>query len=58
MGASVTLEGWEIQNPRLDENTGFLRVSKLTLNGKDYDLGDTRRDHRSNPPRPAAPYGR
>jgi hypothetical protein len=37
-GATVTLEGWGLKNPQPDENTGFLRISKLTLNGKDYDL--------------------
>jgi hypothetical protein len=37
-GAVVTLEGWGWTNPRPGETNGFLRVSKLTLDGKDYDL--------------------
>jgi hypothetical protein len=62
-GATVTLEGWGARHPRSGENTGFLRVSKLTLNGTDYDLegpgiargAAPRWDRRSDPPRPA-PY--
>jgi hypothetical protein len=38
-GAAVTLEGWGRKVSRLGENAGFLRVSKMTLNGKDYELG-------------------
>jgi hypothetical protein len=38
-GAAVTLEGWGRKSPQIDENAGFLRVSKLTLNGKDYEVG-------------------
>ncbi|MDR1024160.1 MAG: hypothetical protein LBL56_00405 [Treponema sp.] len=56
-GAVVTLEGWGQTNPRSGETTGLLRVSKLTLNGKDYDLeGPGISDRRSAPSRPA-PYG-
>jgi hypothetical protein len=59
-GAAVTLEGWGIKNPRLDEETGFFRVSRLTLNGKDYDLGNTVRDmdRRFSRPGPYAQSGR
>ncbi|MDR1971183.1 MAG: hypothetical protein LBQ46_04615 [Treponema sp.] len=40
-GAAVTLEGWGAKIPRSQgtADTGFLRVSKLTLNGKDYEVG-------------------
>jgi hypothetical protein len=38
-GAAVTLEGWGRKIPQVDGNVGFLRVSKLTLNGKDYEIG-------------------
>jgi hypothetical protein len=38
-GAAVTLEGWGRKIPQIDENAGFLRVSRLTLNGKDYEVG-------------------
>jgi hypothetical protein len=38
-GAAVTLEGWGRKSPQISEVTGFLRVSKLTLDGKDYDIG-------------------
>jgi hypothetical protein len=36
-GAQVTLEGYVIANPN-DAKTKFLRTSKLTINGKDYEL--------------------
>ena len=36
-GAQVTFEGSAITSPR-DSNLKFLRPSKLTMNGKDYDL--------------------
>jgi hypothetical protein len=36
-GARVTLEGYTIANPN-DAKTKFLRTSKLTINGKDYEL--------------------
>jgi hypothetical protein len=36
-GATVTLEGRGIKSSK-EENTGYLRVTKLTLNGKTYDL--------------------
>jgi hypothetical protein len=38
-GAAVTLEGWGRRNPRIDEAAGFLMVSKLSLDGKDYEVG-------------------
>lgn len=37
--AKVGVEGWSVPNPRY-ENTAFLRVIKLTLNGKEHDLSD------------------
>jgi hypothetical protein len=37
-GARVTLEGWALPVPQ-DEKTKFVRVQKLTLDGKEYDLG-------------------
>jgi hypothetical protein len=53
-GASVTLEGYESLAPFPDEEPGTsLRVTKMTLNGKDYDL-----DFRMgavNVPRPQVP---
>ncbi|GHV38467.1 hypothetical protein AGMMS49546_08910 [Spirochaetia bacterium] len=39
-GAVVTLEGRGVKSAR-EENTGFLQVTKLTLNGKTYDLSLT-----------------
>ena len=36
-GSQVTIEGRAFGNPR-DENTKFLRATKLTLNGKSYDM--------------------
>jgi hypothetical protein len=38
-GAAVTLEGWGKRIPQTDEAAGFLMVSKLTLDGKDYEVG-------------------
>ena len=38
-GAAVALEGWGRKIPQAGESAGFLRVSKLTLDGKDYELG-------------------
>ncbi|MDR2747007.1 MAG: hypothetical protein LBB77_06115 [Treponema sp.] len=38
-GAAVTLEGWGRKTPEAGEAAGFLRVSKLTLDGKDYEVG-------------------
>ena len=38
-GAAVALEGWGRKIPQAGEGTGFLRVFKLTLDGKDYELG-------------------
>jgi hypothetical protein len=38
-GAIVTLEGRGRKTPQFDGNAGFLRVSKLTLEGKDYEVG-------------------
>ena len=40
-GAAVTLEGKAITFPQ-NENAKFLRVQKLTLNGKDYDIAPPR----------------
>jgi hypothetical protein len=34
-GAAVSLEGWARTAP-LNDNTRFLRISKLTVGGKDY----------------------
>jgi hypothetical protein len=56
-GAAVTLEGWELPNPRSGEAAGLLRVSKLTVDGTDYDLEgpalarepEPRRDRRPAP---------
>jgi hypothetical protein len=36
-GAAVTLEGWGRRIPQTD--AGFLRVSKLILDGKEYEVG-------------------
>jgi hypothetical protein len=36
-GARVTLEGYAAANPN-DAKTKFLRTTKLTINGKDYEL--------------------
>jgi hypothetical protein len=36
-GARVTLEGYALANPN-DTKTKFLRTTKLTINGKDYEL--------------------
>jgi hypothetical protein len=38
-GAAASLEGWGRKIPQIDENAGVLRVSKLTLNGRDYEVG-------------------
>jgi hypothetical protein len=38
-GAAVTLEGWGRRTPQTAEADGFLMVSKLTLDGKDYEAG-------------------
>lgn len=38
-GAPAVVEGWGRKIPQIDENAGFLRVSKLTLNGRDYEVG-------------------
>jgi hypothetical protein len=38
-GAAVTLEGWGERVLQNGEAAGFLRVSKLTLDGKDYEVG-------------------
>jgi hypothetical protein len=38
-GALVTLEGWGRRIPQTDDAAGFLMVSKLTLDGKDYEVG-------------------
>jgi hypothetical protein len=64
-GAAVTLEGLGRKNAGSGADSGVLWVSKLTLNGKDYDLGAARpaiaqgmkagNDRRSGP-RPG--YGR
>jgi hypothetical protein len=48
-GAEATLEGYALTYP-LDDKIKFLRVTKLTLNGKDYDL--------SPPPRMGPYFGR
>jgi hypothetical protein len=40
-GAAVTLEGRALRNTGADADSGVLWVSKLTLNGKDYDVGMT-----------------
>jgi len=42
-GATVTLEGYAMPASR-DKNIKSLRVQKMTLNGKDYDLAQPRRD--------------
>ena len=36
-GAQVTVEGRSMANPR-DENVKFLRVTKLTIGGRNYDI--------------------
>jgi hypothetical protein len=38
-GAAVTLEGWGRKTPQTGEAAGFLRVSKLTLDGRNYEVG-------------------
>jgi hypothetical protein len=38
-GAAVTVEGWGRRTPPIDGTAGFLVVSKLTLDGKDYEVG-------------------
>jgi hypothetical protein len=38
-GAAVILEGWGRRTPQTDGAAGFLMVSKLTLDGKDYEVG-------------------
>ncbi|MDR3248437.1 MAG: hypothetical protein LBT39_06590 [Treponema sp.] len=50
-GAQVTLEGRAVTSPR-DSAAKFLRVSKLTLDGKDYDLAPAVADV----PRTMRPY--
>jgi len=42
-GAAVTLEGYALPSPQNDK-VKMLRVQKMTLNGKDYDLAWPRRD--------------
>jgi len=42
-GAAVTLEGYALPSPQNDK-VKLLRVQKMTLNGKDYDLAWPRRD--------------
>jgi hypothetical protein len=39
-GARVTLEGYAMATPN-DAKTKFLRTTKLTINGKDYELAPT-----------------
>ncbi|MDR0400596.1 MAG: hypothetical protein LBH51_06595 [Treponema sp.] len=63
-GAAVALEGWGGKIPQAGENTGFLRVSKLTLNGKDYEVGPAEPGiaqgpgwNRSMPPMPREYHG-
>jgi hypothetical protein len=38
-GTAVTLEGWGRRTPQIEGAAGFLMVSKLTLDGKDYEVG-------------------
>jgi hypothetical protein len=38
-GAVVTLEGWGRRTPQTDGAAGFLMVSRLSLDGKDYEIG-------------------
>ena len=68
-GASVSLEGTAISNPR-DTNIKYLFASKLTIAGKDYEVGvpwqawgnmPNRREAPNRgeaPPQPRAPMGR
>ena len=49
-GARVNLEGTAIINPR-DANTRYLLVSKLTIDGRDYDLERPWHTWRNDPPR-------
>jgi len=51
-GAAVTLEGYAVSSPQNDK-IKFLRVHKMTLNGRDYDLALPRQD--ANPRQNFAP---
>ena len=44
-GAAVTLEGYALPDPQ-NKDYVFLRVNKMTLNGKDYELGRPRQEIR------------
>jgi hypothetical protein len=57
-GAQVTLEGYALTSPRNGEVKTF-RVTKLTLNGKDYDLdtGNFAPRGNFNPPPPGWGWG-
>ena len=62
-GASVTLEGSAFSVPQ-DDTIKFLRVQKMTLNGKDYEIAAPRQNPAPNPrpmpppPPPKPPRGR
>ena len=50
-GAAVTLEGKAVTFPQ-NEGVKFLRVQKLTLNGKDYDIAPPRTNFQNGERRP------
>jgi len=51
-GAEVSIEGFTVQNSQNPRNNKerVLYVQKLTLNGKDYDIGSSMRMTRPTPP--------
>jgi hypothetical protein len=54
-GARVTLEGRALPVPQ-DENAKFIQVQKMTLDGKEYDLGISRHNFQNErPPRTQHP---
>jgi hypothetical protein len=50
-GAQVTLEGYAISSPRNDKIKS-LQVQKMTLNGKDYELGRPQQDRQRQDVKP------
>ncbi|MDR0495863.1 MAG: hypothetical protein LBG95_09595 [Treponema sp.] len=46
-GAGVTLEGYARPDPR-DKSVKFMRIQKMSLNGKEYDFAQPRRERVRN----------
>jgi hypothetical protein len=54
-GAEVTLAGWTAPVDFQDAASKILIVTKLTINGKDYDLDSRAPGYSAAPPRPSGP---